>query len=342
MPSFGERLKRERKARNIRVSQIAETTKISSIYLRALEADDFSQLPGTVFNKGYVRAYAEFIGVDADAMVAAYEDEERTQAAQAQQQPQGPAGAVPRPEGSGRSRAWILALSALGLGVTGAVVMFIMMGSGEETISTAEGTTVPSARQEEPSPLKASAALMDAGARAQPDQHPGREPEEAEPLAGRETPTPEEPPEPAASPPGSPGEEAGSQEPEAERAAGKPPERLETGSPVSAPSSLRIPDSGVGSRVVERRLEDPRTAFSPGEKVHFWARVLGGAPGDVVRHVWIHEGQVVSEIAIDLGGPHWRTYTWQTMRDDCGGRWVVEAREAGGGVLARETFVCRP
>ena len=79
MSSFGEVLKRERELREISLREISEATKISLRYLEALERDDFRYLPGGVFNKGFVRAYAQFIGVDPETMVTAYLHEEQTQ-----------------------------------------------------------------------------------------------------------------------------------------------------------------------------------------------------------------------------------------------------------------------
>jgi len=79
MSSFGEELRRERELRQISLREVAEATKINLRYLEALEVNDFSDLPGGVFNRGFVRAYAQFIGVDPDAMVNAYLLEDRTQ-----------------------------------------------------------------------------------------------------------------------------------------------------------------------------------------------------------------------------------------------------------------------
>jgi len=59
--------------------EVAEATKVNIRYLEAMERDDFEHLPGGVFNRGFVRAYAQFIGVDPDAMVNAYLMEEQTQ-----------------------------------------------------------------------------------------------------------------------------------------------------------------------------------------------------------------------------------------------------------------------
>ena len=79
MPSFGEELRRERELRQISLREISEATKINIRYLEALERNDFRHLPGGVFNKGFVRAYSEFIGVDPEAMVNAYLLEEQEQ-----------------------------------------------------------------------------------------------------------------------------------------------------------------------------------------------------------------------------------------------------------------------
>jgi len=72
MSSFGESLKRERELREISLREIADATKISVRYLEALEQNRFDILPGGVFNKGFIRAYATFIGADGDSFVDTY------------------------------------------------------------------------------------------------------------------------------------------------------------------------------------------------------------------------------------------------------------------------------
>ena len=74
MPSFGEKLKLEREKRKITLEQISNSTKIGTRMLQALEEDRFNQLPGGIFNKGFVRAYARFVGLDEDQTVADYLD----------------------------------------------------------------------------------------------------------------------------------------------------------------------------------------------------------------------------------------------------------------------------
>jgi cytoskeletal protein RodZ len=69
---FGEKLRQQRERRGISLDAISTTTKISTRMLRAIEDEHFDQLPGGVFNKGFVRAYARQIGLDEDEVVTDY------------------------------------------------------------------------------------------------------------------------------------------------------------------------------------------------------------------------------------------------------------------------------
>jgi cytoskeleton protein RodZ len=72
MGSFGDRLRREREQRGITLDEVALTTKIRTGLLKALEEEKFDQLPGGIFNKGFVRAYARHLGIDEEQAVADY------------------------------------------------------------------------------------------------------------------------------------------------------------------------------------------------------------------------------------------------------------------------------
>lgn len=72
MPSFGAKLKQQREQRDVTLDEISQTTKIGTRFLRALEEDRFDQLPGGIFNKGFVRAYARCVGMDEDEAIADY------------------------------------------------------------------------------------------------------------------------------------------------------------------------------------------------------------------------------------------------------------------------------
>jgi cytoskeleton protein RodZ len=71
--SLGARLKREREQRKITLEEISLSTKIGTRFLLAIEGEQFDQLPGGIFNKGFVKAYARSVGVDEAEAVAEYE-----------------------------------------------------------------------------------------------------------------------------------------------------------------------------------------------------------------------------------------------------------------------------
>jgi len=62
--SIGEKLRLARETRGIALREISEQTRISMRYLEAIETDDYKHLPGGIFNRSFIRAYAKFIGYD--------------------------------------------------------------------------------------------------------------------------------------------------------------------------------------------------------------------------------------------------------------------------------------
>lgn len=62
--TLGEKLQQAREARGITISEVAEQTRISSLYLECIENNDYRTLPGGIFNKGFVKSYARYVGVD--------------------------------------------------------------------------------------------------------------------------------------------------------------------------------------------------------------------------------------------------------------------------------------
>ena len=72
MSNFGDRLRRERESRKISLDDIAKATKISKRHLVELEEERFKDLPGGIFNKGFVRAYARYLELDEEEMVREY------------------------------------------------------------------------------------------------------------------------------------------------------------------------------------------------------------------------------------------------------------------------------
>lgn len=73
MSNFGAGFKRARESSGLPLDKIAAETRISSRFLTAIENEDFHLLPGGVFNRGFIRAYAERIGLDPEQALADYD-----------------------------------------------------------------------------------------------------------------------------------------------------------------------------------------------------------------------------------------------------------------------------
>jgi cytoskeleton protein RodZ len=70
MTAIGETLRRERVKRNLELQQVSDELKISKRFLDAIEREAFSELPGAIFVRSFVRQYARFLGLDEDDMAA--------------------------------------------------------------------------------------------------------------------------------------------------------------------------------------------------------------------------------------------------------------------------------
>jgi len=75
MASLGQELKRERELRGISLKEIADSTKISLRFLRALEDDQLDMLPGKFFTKSIIRSYASYLGLEEETVLNKYHED---------------------------------------------------------------------------------------------------------------------------------------------------------------------------------------------------------------------------------------------------------------------------
>lgn len=72
MSQLGARFREAREARGLSLAQAAAGTRILPRYLQALEEGDFEQLPGDVYARGFIRNYAQYLGLSADEFIQFY------------------------------------------------------------------------------------------------------------------------------------------------------------------------------------------------------------------------------------------------------------------------------
>jgi cytoskeleton protein RodZ len=70
--TLGQQLRRAREQRGVTLREISDQTRISMRYLEAIEADDYKHLPGGIFNKSFIKAYARIVRFNEQAALDAY------------------------------------------------------------------------------------------------------------------------------------------------------------------------------------------------------------------------------------------------------------------------------
>jgi hypothetical protein len=259
MSDVGKQLRKEREEQNLPRADVSRATGVYIHHLAALEHGDYDQLPDDRTVAGFVRVYADFLGLDAEALVARFAEERGIEISE------------PPPEPTDRRPGHlVLVSSVIAVLLLVAVLGWLLFGGASNAESEPTPSAVPATVEATPEPIVAET----------------------------------EPPPPV--------------------------------------STLTIPEHGVGTGVEDHRLVGPADRFAVGTRVWFWTRVLGGTSGARIRHVWIHEGTEVFGIDLPLGSASWRTQSSKTMHTGSAGRWVVEARDETGTVLARGEFRCDP
>ena len=299
---LGGQLRAERERRGAVLEQVSEATKIRKTYLEALEAHDWKALPADVFTRGYVRTYAEYLGLDQEHLLKVYTRERRiagvddpsTSERAQRDATRAVLERLARTHGVEARRIGTIKWIVLGLSGSGVAALAVwtylhLLGPGR-----GESTTI-----EAPS-------YADRNAVAAPPRTDAIGPDVA--------PTAEELPAPPAEPPG-----------QAE--------------PSSA-SHLKVGEFGVGTDVVDHRLVGRGDRFREGTVVWFWTSVLGGRPGDKIRHVWLHGGRSVAVAELNVNAAHWRTQSRRPLPEGSTGDWTVEARDPEGHVIASVGFTC--
>lgn len=85
--TLGEKLRQAREERGITLSEVADQTRISPLYIESIENDDYRSLPGGIFNKGFVKSFAKYVGVDEQEALQSYAELAGSQVTQVVDEP---------------------------------------------------------------------------------------------------------------------------------------------------------------------------------------------------------------------------------------------------------------
>ena len=72
METVGNFLRNQRLAKRMSVEEVARTTRVPISSVERIEADQFDELPGEVFVRGFLKSYARAVGIPVDEVLARY------------------------------------------------------------------------------------------------------------------------------------------------------------------------------------------------------------------------------------------------------------------------------
>jgi cytoskeletal protein RodZ len=72
MQTVGNYLRQQREAKGMSLEEVARATRVPMSSVERLESDQFDELPGEVFVRGFMKSYARAVGLDTDDVLARY------------------------------------------------------------------------------------------------------------------------------------------------------------------------------------------------------------------------------------------------------------------------------
>lgn len=131
--SLGERFRAAREQRGLTLSEVAEHLRIRSVYLAAIEEENWSAIGAPVYTRGFLRTYARYLGLDPEEAVSDYN---KAAGAATTPEPSGPLISTYREPRSLGPLIWIA--SAIALALIGFVVyLYVSPGKTQQTAASA-------------------------------------------------------------------------------------------------------------------------------------------------------------------------------------------------------------
>lgn len=137
---IGPALRGARESRGLDVAEAQRATKIRSKYLRAMEDERWEVLPGKAYVHGFLRTYAQYLGLDPEPLLKAYDRGPGS----TEHAGRVPADMLPQPgdlKGRARWPAAVVVVAFIAIAIAGVLVLALGSGSedgGEEASSATE------------------------------------------------------------------------------------------------------------------------------------------------------------------------------------------------------------
>lgn len=142
MGTLGQYLRSAREARGIDLHEAAQQTRISIVYLKALEEEDFARLPGEVFVRGFLKNYGKFLRLDESQVLKKYGELKAPKSEAGPVVEKAPAVSVSE-QRTPRSTTTTIEPFLWGVGIVTALILFMFMSLPERSKKETKHTETP-------------------------------------------------------------------------------------------------------------------------------------------------------------------------------------------------------
>jgi cytoskeletal protein RodZ len=343
MQTVGDYLKKEREARNISLNDIAQSTKISKMYLDCLEKDDYKKIPGEPYVKGYISSYAECVGINEHEALERYATfKEKTRHLQTpDEKPQVQKIPIfPRPSfGRKFRRALAFAVIAVLAGGTYySVFQYPDRTAGDPARQTPDSAPRPIVSKTDAPPPPPGSSVDPVAVRKQADFSSAPQNGKIGEKPGRSGLF--QVPEKAQSSPPEPIYKEGVYYPPAQEiqiARELPDSQNYQAHPQT---DVTVVEAAACSEIENRAPQGCGRSFEwPIDRVYIWSRVQCESPPASIRHIYYFKGELVNEVTLKINAAHWRTWSYKTFLDRLYvGPWRVDIRSVDGELLKSVKF----
>jgi hypothetical protein len=105
-----------------------------------------------------------------------------------------------------------------------------------------------------------------------------------------------------------------------------------------APSDTEVARAVFARSIALREPQDVLSSLDPDAQEIFFFSELLGMEGQTVRHRWELDGEVMAEVAFEVGGSRWRVYSSKRLLPGQSGSWTVSVVDGSGKLLRSETL----
>lgn len=113
------------------------------------------------------------------------------------------------------------------------------------------------------------------------------------------------------------------------------PEAEPAPAPESMPAPGEVARAQFTTMVIDREPVDEVSSVASDIGTVYFFTDLRDFDGQIVVHVWLHNGEVMAEVPFDVGGPRWRVWSSKDLVAAWTGDWTVYVVTADGSVVAK-------